>query len=204
MRSSGWKANRLGHCRLRRPGGLGQVVGLGPINPSLGRRTGSNRGWKKCATMSSCFNPAPCTPLPPRFWLRYRSVLVRYASCFGDSDNDVLSRAIKSVADVRRGRDDPAMPVVAVPVHDFGEFVAHDPTLPLGFCQDVFQIGAGPILARSSMMRWRSSAQPQLHVQDCRPGSRRCRATHQSGLGDIDGLPTPGSVHDPSSASSAL
>ncbi len=34
---------------------------------------------KKWLTMSSCLSPAPCTPLPPRFWLRYRSVLVRLA-----------------------------------------------------------------------------------------------------------------------------
>ncbi|SKV49556.1 Uncharacterised protein [Mycobacteroides abscessus subsp. abscessus] len=51
---------------------------------------------KKCLTMSSCFRPAPCTPLPPRFWLRYRSVLVRLAYPVSVMVTTTSSRAMRS------------------------------------------------------------------------------------------------------------
>jgi len=54
------------------------------------------RPTKKWLTMSSCLRPAPCTPLPPRFWLRSTGrSWGRLASRPRDRDDDV-SRAIIS------------------------------------------------------------------------------------------------------------
>lgn len=121
-------------------------------------------------------------------------------SRFGDSDNDVLAGDQILVADVSVGRDDPGTPVVAVPVHDFGEFVAHDPTLPLGFCQDVFQIGDlgldfGQVV--DDALAFQCGQAPQLHVQDCLGLDLvDVEQLDQSGPGDIDGLRRPDQCND--------
>ena len=81
--SSGWNASRFATCwprALRFASGSSYAFAR-YTRPLLVKNR--IQSWveqtKKCATMSSCFSAAPCTPLPPRRCARYRSVLVRLA-----------------------------------------------------------------------------------------------------------------------------
>ncbi len=97
VRSSGWKANRLATARLAPSGGLGQVVGLGPINPSLGGEEQDQIVWahEGCRDdVIPCFNPTP-TPCRRVSCDTDRSWCAG-VSRFGDSEQRQSSRAIKS------------------------------------------------------------------------------------------------------------
>ena len=146
--------------------------------------------------MSSCLSPAPCTPFPPRFWLRYRSVLVRLAYPVSVIVTTTSSRAIRSssltspsAATMRVRRSSPCFSTISA------EFVAHDPALPLGLGQDVFQVGdlgldLGEVVDDALALQGRQA--PQLHVED-RLGLDLVDVEQldQAGPGDVDGLRRP-------------
>src|SRR5439155_10096079 len=73
------------------------------------------------------------------------------------------------VGDATVGGDDPGAALVAVLVDDLGEFVVHDPALPLGLGQDVFQVGdlgfdLGQVVDDALALQGGQPA--QLHIQD--------------------------------------